>query len=180
MYRQACSEVFKQPWYIVLTLLVASGFSIVTLLWDNIALLRYSWSVGSVKSLFDLWWGLLAATPHSMGWFAVGVVILTATLLGMIVSMSFYAWRKKRGQGSWNRLLTSTGTGTLAAVLGVGCLACGPLLVGSLLALFGATGLLLLLPLHGAELGLLAILLLLYSLHTLAKVITAPAVCAVE
>lgn len=176
----AISEVFSQLRYWFLSLTISIALIMVVLLWENLTLLRYSWSVGSADSLFDLWWGLLSGTPHSMGWLAVSTIIITGILLGLIVSMTWYAWRKKRAQGSWKRLFASTGTGTLAAVLGIGCIACGPLLVGTILAAFGATGLLLLLPFHGAELGFVAILLLVYSIHTVSKIITAPATCAIE
>lgn len=180
MYRRALSEVFRGPGYVALALLVAVTASGVTLLWDNLTLLRYSWSVGSAENVFHLWWGLLSGTPYSMGWLAVSTIIIIGILLGLIASMAWYAWRTKRTQGSWKRLFASTSSGAVAAVLGIGCIACGPLLIGSLLALFGATGLLFLLPFHGAELGIIAIGLLLYSLHTLAKIITAPAVCAID
>lgn len=176
----ALGKVFNGAVYWFLSIAVALVAVVVTLLWDNLSLLRYSWSVGSVESLFQLWWGLLSGTPHSMGWLAVILVLITGALLGLITSMILYAWRKKRTQGSWKRLLASTGGGAFAAVLGIGCIACGPLLIGSLLAAVGATGLLLLLPFHGAELGILAILLLLYSLHTVCRIITAPATCAID
>lgn len=176
----ALGEVFSKLRYWFLSVFVSLSVIIIVLLWDNLTLLRYSWSVGSVESLFWLWWGLLAGTPHSMGWMAVVTILITGGLLGMITSMTIYAWRKKRTEGSWHRLFASTGGGALAAVLGIGCIACGPLLVGTILAAFGAAGLLLLLPFHGAELGIIAIVLLLYSTYTVSQIITAPATCAVE
>jgi hypothetical protein len=110
-----------------------------------------------------------------MGWFAVGTIIATDLLLGMVMAMVWYAWRHQRAH-SW-RTTAATTSGTIAALLGLGCIACGPLLLGSILAVFGASGIIALLPLHGAELSLFAIALLCYALYAISRVITAPLVC---
>ena len=179
MFVKALRIVFKRPLYIFVSILVALSIAGITLLWTNLPLLlnMLSNDATSFGFVLTLAGKLLWGAPHSMGSLAVTMIIVNATLLGIIVSMLWYAWRKKYTKGSWRKLFGATGTGTLAALLGVGCIACGPLLVGSILAMFGAGGLLLLLPFHGAELGLLAVVLLGYALYTLAKLITAPAVC---
>jgi hypothetical protein len=159
---------------------IACTISLVALLWENIILLRYSWSVGSVQSLGELWWGLLAGTPSSLGWFSVILILVTAALFGVVLPMIWYIWRRKRTSVRWRQLFTLTGLGSFAAMLGVGCAACGTIVLSSILAMFGAGSFLLLLPLHGAEFGILAVLFLLYAIHALAKAVTAPAVCDVS
>ena len=58
--------------------------------------------------------------------------------------------------------------GVLLGILGAGCAACGSAILLGVLSLFGASGLVLLLPLGGLELSLLAVVALLVSTYWLA------------
>lgn len=176
-----CVKVFRQTFYLIVSVLVAISMAAVTLLWANIPLLIDMLSTDSTSLVFTLSFAgkLLWGAPQSMGGLAVTLVLLNSILLGMIVSMTWYAWQIKKRQGISKSLVGATGGGVLAALLGIGCIACGPLLLGSIFALVGAGGVLLLLPLHGAELGVVAFFLLLYALYSVQKVIAAPLVCAV-
>lgn len=180
MVLRALGTVFCRGWYIVATGVISIGITVVTFLWPNFALLTTVWSsdITSVAFKVALTQQLLVGSLASMGLAAVIVVSITALLIGMVTSMGWYAWQSKQATRELRTSFTSTGFGLFAALLGIGCIACGPLLVTSLLALVGGAGLLLVLPLHGAELGYIAIVLLLFALYTLAKVVTAPAICA--
>lgn len=178
----ALSRVFGNYWFVALSVFLGSTITIVTLLWANADLLVTVWqsNITSSSFKFSLTWQLLVGAPASMGNLATAVIILTASLIGVVTSMTWYAWRSKQAGRELQASFTSSGVGMLAALLGIGCIACGPLLVTSLLALVGGAGLLLVLPLHGAEFGYIALLLLGYAIYTLARVITAPAVCVVK
>ncbi len=180
MYR-ALLLVLKRPRYIIPGIVTAAIIAAVTLLWPNLTLLRQVWFGDTTTWSYagTMTWRLLIGSGESMGVLAVTLILITAGLLGLIVSMTWYVWREKRQVRSWRGLGVSTGGGMLAALLGVGCAVCGPLLLGSILALFGAAGLLLLLPLHGAELSIIAIALLVYAWYALARIITAPNTCTV-
>lgn len=182
MVRLALCRVFRNQWYTIVSLLVAISIAGSTLLWANADLLLTVWSSDMTSGVFklSLTWQLLLGSPASMGKMAVVVIGVTSALIGVVVSMGWYAWRSKRTGSELRTSFTSSGVGMFAALLGIGCIACGPLLVTSLLALVGGAGLLLVLPLHGAEFGYLALLLLGYAIYTLAKVITAPAICVVK
>lgn len=177
----AVHTVYKRILYVVLSVAVALPTALFALLWPNAALLQVVWSSTATNLTFKIQFttSLLEGSASSVGWLSVIVVVLTSFLLGVIVSMSVYVWRHKRTSGG-RRVLASTSSGTMAAVLGIGCVACGPLLLGGLLATLGAGGLLMMLPLHGAEFGFLALGLLSYALYALARIITAPPVCAIE
>lgn len=178
MIYQALKTVFSKPFYVVLASVVFFTTSTITLLWDNFSLLFGFSPIASRSESLHLALSLILGAPSNMGWLAVIVIVLTDILLGIVLAMVWYTWRHKRIH-SW-RTTAATTSGTIAAILGLGCIACGPLLLGSILAVFGASGILLLLPLHGAELSIFALGLLCYALYAIARVITAPAVCAVD
>ena len=102
--------------------------------------------------------------------------MLVALLFGMNVAMFLYYLKQRRtvfvGGG------TATGIGGLiAGILGVGCAACSSVLLTSLLATLGASGLLALLPFGGGEFGIAGIFLLLISISSIAKKIQDPLIC---
>lgn len=94
------------------------------------------------------------------------VLLLTAVLVGVNATVAVYhlrnhAARVREGAGSV--------AGAVLATLGAGCAACGSALAAGLLALLGVTGALTLLPLEGLEFALLALAVVVLSLHWLAR-----------
>ena len=179
MVGRALRSVYQYPAYWFLSGVVAFATTPLVLLWQNLALLQVIWtnSAATLASKLAFTNALLLGTTHSLGWLPVGLVVLSSVLLSVTLSLGVYVWRHHRGQLG-RRTSAATVGGSIAAVLGVGCVACGPLLLGSAFAVLGASGVLLLLPLHGAEFGLIAVGLFSYALYALAKVISAPATCA--
>jgi len=107
-------------------------------------------------------------------------LILVAVLFGINVALlTFYIRRRQEVSGDKTAHVASLG-GMISAVLGIGCAACGSVVVTAVLGLFGGGGLLLLLPLKGAEFGILGVLLLLFSIRYLIKRIKDPLVCPVK
>lgn len=174
----ALKTVFREPTYLLVALCVFLLTTTTTLLWDHWALLTEFTNMAGPQSGLLLLFTILFGAPTSMGWFAVSIIILTDVLLSLVLTMVWYVWRHQRIH-SW-RITAATSSGTIAALLGLGCVACGPLLLASILAIFGAAGILTVLPFHGAELSLVALAMLLYALFAISKVITAPAVCQVD
>ena len=181
MMLRAVFIVAARVWYSVIGGVTAACIAAVTLLWPNAKLLWQLWlsdaaTTGQVISLASqLLWG----ASMSMGAAAVSLIVVTACLFGIVVSLMLYVWWEKRLVGSWRELTMLTGGGAIAAVLGIGCAVCGPLLLASLLALFGGAGVLLLLPWHGVEVMFVAIGLLLFAWYMLSRIITAPDTCIV-
>ncbi len=59
--------------------------------------------------------------------------------------------------------------GLVSSALGIGCAACGSVVITTVLSLFSVGGLILLSPLQGAGFGILGIGLLVWSINNLAK-----------
>lgn len=180
MLIEALKTVYARVAYTVLSLCFAVLFTSLVLLWPNFTLLH---SLSSNEGVFfgdilNMAGKILVGAPESIGSLIVVLVVLNAMLLSIVLAMAIYVVRHKRPLVKARQLFTTSGGGTLAALFGAGCVACGPLLFGGFFAAIGAGGLLLLLPLHGAEFGLLAAGLLGYAVYSLAKVITAPLVCS--
>jgi hypothetical protein len=68
-------------------------------------------------------------------------------------------------------------SGVVAAAVGIGCASCGTAILFSVLSIFGAGGLLLWLPLHGEEVGLIGVLILIWSTWYLLGRMATPTVC---
>jgi hypothetical protein len=92
-------------------------------------------------------------------------IVVVAALVGVDIAMVAYHFRE-------HGLSTRESGGSLAGVvlgtLGAGCAACGSVLLAGLLSLFGASGLLLLLPFEGLEFTLLALVPLVLSMYWIA------------
>jgi hypothetical protein len=104
--------------------------------------------------------------------------IAIAVLLGMNVAMLVYYLRRRIADVASIGLATGF-LGMTSGVLGMGCAACGSLLLTSTFSLLGASGILAILPLAGGEFGILGVILLTVSLYLTAKRIQDPAVCRI-
>ena len=179
----ALQTVYVHKRYLVLSaalwLLTVTGL----LLWTNTVLVQSVLLGQNVNGLFKLnfIWSLLIGSPVSLGWSSFILLMITTLLVSVVVSMGVYVYQQRSHFVHRGKALTvTTSGGILAAVFGVGCAACGSLLLGGLLAALGGSGFLLLLPLHGGEFGIVAIMLLIFAIYSLAKIITSPAVCSVD
>lgn len=110
-------------------------------------------------------------------------LILLLTLVGLfgthVALFVFYVRRLQVGTKGTKRLHATSFLGLVAGLFGVGCAACGSILISGLMSIFGASGLLLLMPFHGQEFGLLGIILLTLAIYFLAKKIRQPIVCEI-
>ncbi|OGZ61172.1 MAG: hypothetical protein A2919_01050 [Candidatus Spechtbacteria bacterium RIFCSPLOWO2_01_FULL_43_12] len=70
--------------------------------------------------------------------------------------------------------------GSVLGILGIGCGACGSLILTPLAISIGATGFLAVLPFGGSEFGFLGIALFMFSMYSLSKKINDPLICPVE
>lgn len=92
-------------------------------------------------------------------------VVLIAALVGVDIAMVVYHFRE---HGVSARESSGSAVGVVLGTLGAGCAACGSVLLAGLLSLFGASGLLLLLPFEGLEFSLLALVPLVLSMYWIA------------
>jgi hypothetical protein len=111
---------------------------------------------------------------------SVSFVVLTAGLFGInIALLTYYIRRRQIKSDNTEHHLASIG-GIVSAAFGIGCAACGSVVLTAVFALFGGGGLLLLLPFNGAEFGMFGILLLLFSIYYLIRRIQDPIVCPIK
>lgn len=96
---------------------------------------------------------------------AASAMVVVSALTGVNIAMVTYHFRE-------HDISTSGSAGSLFGValglLGAGCAACGSALLLGVLSLFGASGLVLVLPLDGLEISLAAVVALLLSTYWLA------------
>ncbi|MDP3916805.1 MAG: hypothetical protein Q8Q42_00785 [Nanoarchaeota archaeon] len=102
------------------------------------------------------------------------ILIIISVLIGIVVSLiTFKVIANSRLMGNISK---SGAAGTFVGMLVPVCAPCG---IG-LLSLIGIGGVIAYLPYQGTELGILAILLLLYSIYSLSKSINGCASCRIE
>jgi len=95
------------------------------------------------------------------------VMLVAAGVIGVNVAMVAYHVREHdlaAGAGSSGSLV-----GVVFGTLGAGCAACGSAVLAGVLSLVGAGGLLTLLPLDGLEFSLIALVVLVLSIHWIAE-----------
>lgn len=96
-----------------------------------------------------------------------GVLVVAATaLLGVDLALLAYQLRE---HGVGGKESAGGVGGAVLASLGAGCAACGTAVLAGILSAFGAAGLLTLLPLDGLEFAVVAIAMLLVSIHWIAE-----------
>lgn len=123
--------------------------------------LSYKWNILA---------GLLQGLTTSMTTFALVLLILTAVLTGINLTLVVLRLKALRSDG---KLHVMVGGSSLLAIVGSGCAMCGL----PILALLGLSGSLIYLPWHGTELSIVAVLLLFITLYFMLKLYPAEQVC---
>lgn len=173
-------DVFRKPVYALLAFI--AGFLIFSLaVWlRNLPFLgalitSSAFSIPDKLSLFVAFLGGIATnvTPFS-AFLIIGMSILFGVNTALFVYYLFQQRRlpKKEGAGAAGALVSG--------ILGVGCASCGSFVLGAILASFGASGLIVLLPLRGEEFTILAVVLLSLSIYWMAKSIQSGNLCAIK
>ncbi|MBP6881244.1 MAG: hypothetical protein KBC35_01320 [Candidatus Pacebacteria bacterium] len=104
-------------------------------------------------------------------------LVLISFLFGInIALLVYYIRRQQIASANMTAHVTSIG-GLVSGLLGIGCAACGSVILTALVGTFGASGFLILLPFHGAEFGLLGVVFLVISIRYLIRRINDPLVC---
>jgi hypothetical protein len=113
---------------------------------------------------------------HSTFTFGTIFLAILGSGIGGINLALLYTYMKIRG-GIIMKSGLYSGVGLFLAFIGVGCAACGSVLLSIILGLFGFAAILEKLPYQGQEVGYLGLLLISIATYTLAKKVMAPAVC---
>ncbi|MDP3956268.1 MAG: hypothetical protein Q8Q18_03440 [bacterium] len=122
---------------------------------------------------------LLGSIATNFTLLSASYTIAIAILFGINLAMIIYFLRRRIANVEQSGIATGF-FGLASGVVGMGCAACGSLILTSILSLFGATWILSFLPLAGGEFGILGVILLIVSIYMTAKRIQNPAVCEVN
>lgn len=180
MILRALRKVLREPLYSLLLVVVSVSVFVLAVLFPNLSLIREvmahpSLSIGDKVALPI---GLLGSISTNFTLLSAIVTVAISVLFAANVALTTYFLRRRITQVKQSGAAHGV-FGVVSAVVGIGCAACGSLLLSSLLALVGAGWVLAYLPLAGGEFGLIGVVLLVYALHATAKQILSPGVCAV-
>lgn len=160
-----------------LVLAVAGIVFVAAALVPNAALLATLWqdAVVPLSDKFVIPLKLVVSLPASIGilssTLASGTALLTGVNAALIVHLLKTAPRDaSAGAGAGI-------AGLVAGAFGIGCAACGSLIAATILATAGGTALLTLLPLRGAEFGILGVMFSGLAAYFLARRIIRPFIC---
>jgi hypothetical protein len=122
----------------------------------------------SVKAMF----GALAVTPAP----ELAIIVLTSALFGANVAMTAHYVKDRV---ALRRSAGASFIATVFGVLGVGCAACGSVLLSSILGSAAAIGVLSFLPLRGLEFGIIGTVVMSAALWYTARKVSMPDACPV-
>ncbi|MFT7557475.1 MAG: hypothetical protein ACI83D_000140 [Planctomycetota bacterium] len=170
---------FQKPWVWAVTLSVAIAVVVIATLGNNWQTLRTFNSLGaSLGDQIGLLGGLLGSLGTNFTLLSLVILIIMAILFGVNIALGIHLV-KSRSLTSLRSGGTSGIGGMIAGFLGIGCAACGSALLVSLLSVIGAGGLIAVLPLHGQELSIISIGLLMFSCYMLLRQHVKPLVCSI-
>jgi hypothetical protein len=179
---QVLKRVFGDPRYLVVALASAVFVFIFATWLPNLSL---AWQVIASASVplavkVQILSGLVGSIATNFTLFSALSLITIALLFGANVAMVAYRLNVRRQIIDPGQSGVATSLGGLASGLaGVGCGTCGTFVLGPVLSLVGAGGLLSLLPFGGEELTILGICMLALSLHLAGKGLVEPLTCSV-
>lgn len=176
--RAALGQVFAHPSYIALAGVLAILAFLLAVWFPNLGLIGevFSGSNAPLAAKLGIALSLLGGIGTNFSLLSAGYTIAIAVLFGITAAMIVYLVKQRRIAAAGQNI--AIGSGAMASgVLGVGCAACGSLILGAILPSLGAAGALAALPLNGEEFGILSVALLFISLLLISKNIAEPIVC---
>src|SRR3989344_4815205 len=175
---KAFRAVFKSWTFAAVAITVSTIVFAVTTWLPNVRLLWSIWSDSSLpiadKLTFPI--RLLESITTNFTTLSALYTVAIALLAGINIAFIAYLIGQQRERISQSGA-TAAVFGILSGTVGMGCAACGSLILTSLLGTVGGTGLVVALPLRGGEFGIIGVVLLGVSTYFLARQITKPLVC---
>lgn len=175
--------VFSRPRLVLLAVVV--GVAVVVLAtWAPNAKLVWQIASSTSISLADKL-RVLAALAGSIGtnftaFSAISTIAIAALFGANVAAIAYLILQRWRHSGHAGAKHGATSLlGLVSGILGVGCAACGTVLLGPVLSLLGGVGLVALLPFGGEEFSVIGIGLLTAALVLTARRIAMPTSCAI-
>lgn len=180
MVFQALQKVFRKPIYALTALIVGTAVFAFAVWLPNLSLIVKIMGHPGVtfSQKLDLPISLLGSIVTNFTVLSAIYTIAIAILFGMNIAMITYFLRRRVNDVRYAGVGVGF-LGIISGVLGMGCAACGSLILASIFSLSGSTWVLTYLPLTGGEFGILGVILLATSLYLTARKIQNPAVCKI-
>ena len=181
MIIKAFKQVFYNTRYLILAGIVGFVVFAFSTWLPNLGLISKV-ITSSTASFFDkatFLAGLLGSIQTNFTLFSASYTIAIAVLFGINVAMFVYFMNRRKKFAKQSGMAASAG-GLFSGMLGIGCAACGTLVLGPLFALVGAGGLIAILPFGGQEFGIAGVGMLGFSIFLTAKKIQDPLVCEIK
>ncbi len=167
--------VLSRPRYALFAAVVAVALFLLVAWLPNRALLGFALSSETLS-----FWRLVWQSPQffavnetrTSAFVALAVIGLSATNIAMLAYYLKWRIHSQRGMGVGI-------VGTIIGLLGIGCTACGSIILSSIFGFGAAASFLGALPFGGIELGVVGILALVFSIRLLGRRIQNPEQCAV-
>lgn len=176
-------RIFKNHWYLLLAVgTFVIGISLVALV-PNVELIaavfasEHNALIEKMSVLISLYGSLISANTL-LGTSLVFVVVFLTAL--NVTALTYYIRRAQKLTKGFKRTQAGSILALISGAFGIGCAACGSVILTGLATSLGVTGLLALLPLHGAEFSIIAIGLLLISIQYLLQKIHDPLTCRTD
>lgn len=179
--RAALGQVFVQPAYLLLACALAAAAFLLAVWFPNLGLIgEIFWgSSAPLAAKLGIVLSLQGGIVTNFSLFAAAYTVVIAILFGVTTAMIAYLLRQRRIAAAGQNI--ALGTGAVASgVLGVGCAACGSLILGGALPSLGAAAALAALPLQGEEFGILSVALLFVSLLFVSRSIAGADTCPLD
>ena len=175
----AVRQVFVHPSYIALAGVLAILAFLLAVWFPNLGLIGdvFSDSNAPLTAKLGIALSLLGGISTNFSLLSAGYTIAVAVLFGITTAMIVYLLKQRQVAAAGQNIAIGSG-GVESGVLGIGCAACGSLILGAGLPFLGPAGALAALPLNGAEFGILSVALLFVSLLLISKNIAEPIGCA--
>lgn len=176
----ALGQVFCAGAYTALAAALALLVFLLAVWFPNLGLLAqvYSGSDAPVADTLGIALTLLGGIGTNFSLLSAGYTVAIAVLSGIVTAMIVHALRQSRMRSARQGLAVGSGA-AMSGLLGVGCAACGSLILGVLAPALGAGAALAALPLQGQEFGIASVALLLVSLLLVSEGIAHPTACPI-
>jgi len=181
MLFQALQKVFRKPAYVAFALTTSIVVFTFVVWLPNLSLIVEVMDHSGIpfSQRLGLPISLLGSIATNFTLLSASYTIAIALLFGVNLAVTIYFLRRKISEVKRSGIATGF-MGITSGVLGMGCAACGSLLLTSSLSLVGVSGILAFLPLSGGEFGILGVILLSISIYLTAKQIQNPVVCKIN
>lgn len=176
----ALKKVFSRFRYIIIAGVVAFAVFVLSVWLPNLKLIRQVVvsPAAEVSDKFSVLAGLLGSIQTNFTGFSAFYTIAIAVLFGVNTAMVAYYIGQRKKFAIQTGMATSFG-GLISGLFGVGCAACSTLVLGPLLSLVGAGGVVAFLPFGGREFGVFGVGLLGFSIFVVSKKLQEPLICKV-